>query len=198
MLFRSQPGRFGDRRFRRDRYVYHAGIGSIPEVMAPNLRNRAFRVTATLRVPADGACDGVVVGHGGHSGGYALYLRDRRLHWVNNFLGAQVTTVSAEVDLPVGEVVVRAEFAPTGRFRGDLTLRYGDVPVGTGFIPFTTPVTYGVEPFFVGEQRMTPVSPDLPGPARLPDGVLEVVVIDAFGPPYRDSGAEAEAARASQ
>jgi len=194
----NQPGRFGDRRFRRDRYVYHAGIGSIPEVMAPNLRNRAFRVTASLTIPPDGDCEGIIVGHGGHSGGYALYLRDRRLHWVNNFLGAQITTVSAEVDLPAGAVTVRAEFVPTGRFRGDIALFYGDVPVGSGHLPFTTPVTYGVEPFFVGEQRMTPVSPALTGPARLPEGVLEQVVIDAFGPPYRDADAESRAAQAIQ
>src|SRR6185436_14633279 len=40
----NQPGKFGDRRFRRDRYVYPAQIGSIPESMAPNLRNRAFSI----------------------------------------------------------------------------------------------------------------------------------------------------------
>ncbi|MFM8971055.1 MAG: arylsulfatase, partial [Actinomycetota bacterium] len=119
----------------------HSGIGSIPEVMAPNLRNRAFRVTAVLQVPETEPVDGIIVGHGGHSGGYALYLHGRRAHWVNNFLGAQITTVSAEVDLPPGEVVVRAEFTPTGRFRGDLALWYGDVPVGSGHLPMTTPVT---------------------------------------------------------
>src|SRR5207302_2950384 len=40
----NQPGRFGDRRFRRARYVYRPGMGSIPESMAPNLRNRAFAI----------------------------------------------------------------------------------------------------------------------------------------------------------
>ncbi|MFM8971056.1 MAG: hypothetical protein ACKOOG_00125 [Actinomycetota bacterium] len=45
---------------------------------------------------------------------------------------------------------------------------------------------------------MTPVSPVRPGPARLPDGVLAQVVIDAVGPQYRDADAEARAAQASQ
>jgi arylsulfatase len=121
----NQPGRFGDRRFRKDRYVYRAGVGSIPETMAPNLRNRAWTITATLRVPgdADAPTDGIVVGHGGHSGGYALYLAGRRLHYVNNLLGAEITTVDAEVELPAGEQVVSATFTPTGRFAGDVELR---------------------------------------------------------------------------
>ena len=34
------PGRHGDRRYRRNRYEYYAGIGSLPDAVAPNLRNR--------------------------------------------------------------------------------------------------------------------------------------------------------------
>ena len=47
----------------------------------------------------------------------------------------------------------------------------------------TTPLTCEVEPVFVGEQRMTPVCPDLVGPARLPEGVLGHVVVEALGKP---------------
>jgi arylsulfatase len=194
----NQPGRYGDRRFRRDRYVYHPGISSIPETMAPNLRNRAFQILGVVRISSDGPCDGVIVGHGGHSGGYALYLLDRRLHYVNNLLGSQVTTVSAEVEVPAGEVLVRATFTPTGRFQGDVELWYGDVPVGRGHVPLTTPVTYGVDPFFIGEQRMTPVAPALAAIGPLPDGVLSHVVIEAEGKAYRDPAAEARAALALQ
>jgi arylsulfatase len=173
-------------------------MGSIPESMAPNLRNRAFEIAAVLHVPDDGECDGVIVGHGGHSGGYALYLAGRRLHYVNNLLGSQITTISAEVELPADDVVARATFSPSGRFQGDLQLWYGDVPVGRGHIPMTTPITYGVEPFFVGEQRMTPISPALAGPARLPGGVLDRVTVEGLGPPYRDPEGEARAALAIQ
>ena len=194
----NEPGRFGDRRFRRGQYEYHAGVGSVPEVMAPNLRNRAFEIRALLHIPDAGDCGGVIVGHGGHSGGYALYLAGRRLHYVNNLLGAQITTISAEVDLPPGDLLARATFTPTGRFQGDLELWYGDVPVARGHIPMTTPLTYGVEPFFVGAQRMTAISPALPGLAALPVGILERVALEAFGPPYRDPEGEARAGLAIQ
>jgi arylsulfatase len=194
----NQPGRFGDHRFRRERHVYHPGISSIPEALAPNLRNRAFQIAATLTIPAEGPCDGVIVGHGGHAGGYALYLLARRLHYVNNFLGAELTTVSASVELPPGAIVVRATFTPTGRFQGDLELFYGDVPVGRGHIARTTPLTYGVDPFAVGYQRMTPIAPGLEGEAALPAAVLDHVVIEAVGEPFRDPPAEARAALAMQ
>jgi len=194
----NQPGRFGDTRHRRERYVYHAGISSIPESMAPNLRNRPFQITAALRVPADAPCDGVVVGHGGHSGGYALYIDGRRLHYVNNLLGAQITTVAAGVQLPDGEVLARATFTPTGRFTGEIELWYGDESVGSGVIPVTTPLTYGVDPFAVGYQRMTPISPALHGAAAMPDGVIDHVVIEATGRAYRDPDGEARAALSIQ
>ncbi len=195
----NQPGVHGDRRFRRERYVFHAGISSIPEMLAPNLRNRLFQLSAALQVPAVGeACDGILVAHGGHSGGYALYIADRRLHYVNNFLGTQYTTVSATVQLPVGDVLARATFTPTGRFQGTLELWYGDVPVGRGHIPVTTPITYGVDPFSVGYQRMTPISPNLHGRAEIVAGVLDHVVIETTGPAHRDPAAEQQAALAQQ
>jgi arylsulfatase len=194
----NQPGRYGDRRFVQDRYVYRPGISSIPESLAPNLRNRAWQIAAALTVPADGPCEGILVAHGGHSGGYALYLKDRRLHYVNNVLGASITTVSAEVTLPAGEVLVRATFTPTGRFKGDVELWYGDVPVGRGHLAFTTPLTYGSEPFAVGYQRMTPICHDLHGAAELTPGVCERVMIEAVGEAYRNPEAEARAALAQQ
>jgi arylsulfatase len=178
--------------------VYHAGISSIVEHLAPNLRNRSFQLAAALTVPAGGAPDGVIVGHGGHSGGYCLYVQGGRLHYVNNLLGAAHTTVSAEVALPPGEVLVRAVFTATGRFQGEVELWYGDVPVGRGSIPRTTPLTYGVDPFFVGEQRMTPVSPITAGLGLLPAGMLDHVVIDAIGAAYRDPDGEARLGMARQ
>jgi hypothetical protein len=62
----------------------------------------------------------------------------------------------------------------------------------------TTPLTYGVEPFSIGGQRMTPIAPGLEGRAALPAGVLDHVVIEALGPPHRDPEGEQRAALAIQ
>ncbi len=194
----NQPGRHGDRRFERQRYVYHPGISSIPEAMAPNLRGRAFQVLAALEVPFEGPTDGVIVCHGGHTGGYALYVKGRRLRYVHNLLGTKEFVVAAEVDLPVGPVLARMTFTPAEGTAGDVALWYGDVPVGQGRVPRTTPFTYGFDPFCVGAQPLSPIAADLPGRSAIPEGMLDHVVIEVAGRPRRDPAARARAALALQ
>jgi len=41
-----------------------------------------------------------------------------------------IVSRAASVELPVGEVLVRATFTPIGRFAGGVELWYGDGPVG--------------------------------------------------------------------
>ena len=125
-----------------------------------------------------------------------LFRSGRRLHFVNNLLGFEVTVVSAAEQLPVGDVTARAVFTPTGRFRGDIELYYGDVPMGRTHIPRTTPITYGVDPFFIGAPRMTPVSHATEHLGECP--VVDHVVVEALGEPYRDPVGEARAALSQQ
>ena len=96
----------------------------------------------------------------------------------------------------VGDVTARAVFTPTGRFRGDIELYYGDVPMGRTHIPRTTPITYGVDPFFIGAPRMTPVSHATEHLGECP--VVDHVVVEALGEPYRDPVGEARAALSQQ
>jgi arylsulfatase len=173
----NQPVRGADSRYRRDRFLFHPGIGSLPQLVAPNLSNRAWRMQAQLVVP-ESVAGGVLVCHGGHAGGYVAYVRDGRLHFGYNHLGSSLTTVSAEVALPTGPVVARIEFTPTGAFAGDVDLFYGDVPVGQGHLPRTTLVTFGVHGFTVGYQNGTPVSPLYAGRNEFTDGALAQVVIE--------------------
>ena len=161
----NQPGRFGDRRFRRERYVFHSGHLVDPrDHGAEPAQPAASRSLAALDVAGDGdRATGSSSATAATAGGYALYLAGRRLHFVNNLLGAQITTVSASVELPAGRVVARAVFTPTGPFQGDVELFYGDVPVGEGSVPRTTPFMYGPGGFAVGYQAGRPVSEACPG-----------------------------------
>jgi arylsulfatase len=178
----NQPGKFGDRRYRRDRYEFYGGIGPIGEVMAPNLKNRAFAIAAELAVPEEGDVDGVIVAHGGHAGGYAVYVQNRRLHYTYNFVGPEITTVAAEVELPRGGVTGRVVFTKAEHGRGgEVALFYDDVPVGNGAISHTTPLTYGTTNFAVGYQPSGPVVESLVGRADIPPHVLGRVVIEAQG-----------------
>jgi arylsulfatase A-like enzyme len=176
----NQPVVGHDRRFRRHQYVFYPGIGPMSEDVAPNLKGRAHSIQVELDVPASGDVDGIVVGHGSLSGGYALYLKGRRLHYAYNFVGTDTTTVSASVELPVGQSVAVFTSQPNGFGGAEVALRYGDVPVGEGTVPRTTPVTYGMSPFCVGYQGQAPITPALTGRAALPDGVVTRVVIDVL------------------
>src|SRR4051794_1571366 len=173
----NDPVRHRDPRYRRKRYLLHPGIGPMPEILAPNLKGRAFELTAALTVPAEGPVEGTIAAHGGHPGGYVAFLRDRRLHFTYNFLAVEITTVSAEEDLPVGEVAARVIVQP-GAGGDAVTLLYGDDLVGEGTIPRRTPVTYGTPGFAVGYQPFGPVDPSLDGRFEIGDGVLDHVVFD--------------------
>jgi arylsulfatase len=195
----NQPGRHGDRRHRRDRYMYYPGIGSLPEVVAPNLRNRGFHIAAELHLVDGADVDGVIVAHGSHAGGYTLFIKDRRLHYVNNMLGATITTVSASIELPpTGDVVARVSFQPTGPLQGDLSMFIDDLPVGQGHIPKTVPISYGVDGFTVGHQRGAPISHMYRAPFAIDHDVLRRVIIDGVGERYRDPVGEQRAALAQQ
>ena len=193
----NQPGRHADRRYRRDRYEYQAGIGVLPAAVAPNLRNRGFRIVADLEIP-DGGAEGVIVTHGGGAGGYALYLQGGRLHWTYNRLGAAITTISSDEELPSGRVEVELTFTPTGWFQGDVVLAREAQPIGKGHVPATTPVTYGLVGFTVGYQRGTPVAPTYEPPFALPKDVLRRLVVEPDGQEYRDPPTEERAALAMQ
>jgi arylsulfatase len=187
----NQPGRHGDPRYRRRRMELFDGVGPLTEALAPNLKNRSFAIAAVLDVPPPGApCDGAIVAHGSHAGGYVLFLKDRRLHYTYNFVGTLLQTVSAEVELPTGPVVARLTFSRTGGLGegGDVSLYYDDVPVGQGTIRHTTPLTYGTPGFATGFQPAGPIGEDLPGRGQMPAGVLRRVVIEALGKdPLRDA-----------
>ncbi len=190
----NEPGKFMDRRYRRDRYELYPGMGPLPESVAPYLKGRPHVITAELTVPVEGPVEGAVVAHGSHSGGYCLFLKDRRLHYAYNFVGTELTVVSASVPLPAGAVTARMEFTPPG----DVALFYGDVAVGEGTIPRVTPITYGMHGFAVGYQPGGPVVPDLQGRAEVTPGVLHRVVVVAAGRVARNAAAEERVNLATQ
>jgi arylsulfatase A-like enzyme len=166
-----------DTRYRRTSYEFLPGIGTIPQIVAPNLAGRPWQILADLDIPEHGAAGAVIV-HGSHAGGYVAYVRDGRLFFDYNHLGRDLTSIGAEVKLPPGPCVARIVFTPDGRSRGDLELYYGDVPVGSGHIPATTLVTFGFHGMTVGHQHGSAVSPGCTGKAAFTPGALKRVVIE--------------------
>ena len=94
----------------------------------------------------NGDAAGVIANHGGAAGGYAIYVKDGRLCYVDNFLGTETTIVRADVPLPRARVTVKCTFASTGTFGGggDVELFHDDVAVGGGNVPRTVPISFGM------------------------------------------------------
>ncbi|MFM8776329.1 MAG: sulfatase/phosphatase domain-containing protein, partial [Actinomycetota bacterium] len=193
----NQPGKFGDKRYRRERYEYRPGIGVIPPLVAPNLRNRSFEILADVMVPASGV-EGAIIAQGSSAGGYAVYVKDKRLHYVHNFLDLYYFSVSAEVDVPIGAHALRVVFTSTGRFKGEVSLFYDDLPVATGAIPATVPVFFGVYGLTVGYLRGSSVIRGVDSPVTFTDSALQRVVVAPSGHSWRDPEGDGRVAMATQ
>ena len=68
-------------------YDYLPDAAPVPEWQAVNIKNRSFVIGALVDIPAPGA-EGVLFAHGTRFGGHALYVKENRLHYVNNYVGA--------------------------------------------------------------------------------------------------------------
>ena len=192
----NQPGKFSDRRHHRERYIYRPGIGSLPRAVAPNLHNRGFRVIAEVDSP--GSVNGAICAHGSASAGYAIYVRDNRLHYLHNFLGLQRFVAAASVPVPRGKHQLIVDFTMTGRLKGNVELFYDDLPVGSAEIPITVPFFYGTAGFTVGYLRGHSVIEQEHAPFAFTPGSLITVTVEPEGSTWRDPAREDRAARATQ
>ena len=192
----NQPGKFGDRRLRRERYEYKPGIGALPRAVAPNLHNRGFRIVAEVNSP--GSVNGTICAHGSASAGYAVYVRNNRLHYEHNFVGLHRFVAAANVEVPAGQHRLVVQFTMTGRFKGNVELYYDDLPVGAAEIPMTVPFTYSVAGFTVGYLRGHSVIEEEHAPFSFTKGALHRVIVEPEGRTWRDPAREDRAALGTQ
>jgi arylsulfatase len=183
----------------RDRYVYFPGTAAVSEWQAVNTRNRSFAIGALVDIPAPGA-QGVLFAIGSRFGGHAMYVKDNRLHYVNNFVGAEEQLIVGTEDVPTGKgLILSASFEkegmePTHAF-GTLSLYHGETKVGEGKLK-TQLGAYSIagSGLFVGRHSGEPVTDDYPGeaPYAFTGGTINRVAVDVSGEPYVDLEREAE------
>jgi len=152
-------------------------------------------------IPAPGT-EGVLFAQGARFGGHALYVKDDRLHYVNNFVGITEQKIDGTEQVPVAEnLILSASFDkdgedPPGVSTGILSLYHGDKKVGEGRIK-TQPGMFSVagEGLCVGRDSGEPVTDDYPGdhPHHFTGGTIKRVAVDVSGDPYIDLEREAAA-----
>ncbi len=186
------------------RYVYRPGNAPVAENVAPKVLNRPHSITARVEI-RDGA-DGVIVAHGGSSGGYSLFVKDHKLHYVQNYVGAGELHVESAGILPQGEHEVRFEFEPTGSpdvahgkgAPGKGQLYVDGELVGEEQFPVTIPIAIGLgEGLTVGRDELSPVTDRYRPPFAFSGGLVEVVV-EVGGQLIVDKDAEKRIAMARQ
>jgi arylsulfatase len=174
------------------RYRYYPDVAIVPGVQAVNTRNRSFTIGALVDLPAPGA-QGVLFAFGSRFGGHALYIKDNRLCYVNNFVGITQQKVVADVDLLTGEnLILSASFDKDGEespgtATGTLSLYVGDNKVGEGRIK-TQPGDYGLGSGVTVGRSARMVAEDYPGKRPWPftGGTIKFVAVDVSGEPYVD------------
>jgi arylsulfatase len=183
----------------RNRYAYFPGTAPVPEWQAVTTRGRSFVIGALVDIPG-GDAEGVLFAQGTRFGGHALYVKDNRLHYLNNFLGSEEQKVVASEDVPSGEkLILSASFEKTSQepdhTAGTLSLFHGDKKVGEGEIK-TQLGAFAIagSGLYVGRHEGEPMTDDFPGPAphRFRGGTIDRVAIDVSGEAYLDLEREAE------
>ncbi|MGH8790914.1 MAG: arylsulfatase [Cupriavidus necator] len=185
----------------RLRYTYYPNTFPVPFNAVPRLLRRQHRITAHLHVPAGGA-HGLVIAEGSAFGGWALFLKDGRAHYVHNCLRMSMHALVSTVPVPTGDVTLEFAFWPTGsksgqpldlnRPRNDLVFAPGEPARGNGTMwingeqagfletVLTAPLMYSfvAEGFQIGENWGTPVAYEHYDGAFKFSGTIRKVVVD--------------------
>jgi arylsulfatase A-like enzyme len=187
----------------KSQFIYFPGGAEIPESVAPNIRNRSYTIAAEVEIGTPEA-GGVLISQGSRFGGHALYVKDGKLKYAYNFVGALVQVVESEETVPAGHAVLSASFEKTSDgmpTEGTLTLHIRDKAVGSGTIR-TQPGKFGLGGggLVFGRSGAEPVTDDYQGerPWSFTGGTIKRVVIDVSGDAFIDLAKEAAAAFARQ
>ena len=177
----------------RDTYLYYPDAAPVSEWQAVNVKNRSYVIGAAVDIPAPGA-EGVLFAHGSRFGGHALYVKDNRLHYVNNYVGIDEQIIIGTEDVPTGDdLILSASFEKEGQdalsANGTLSLYHGETKVGEGKIK-TQLGAFAIAGagVYVGRHAGEPLTDDYPGtaPFAFTGGTVKVVSVNVTGAPYLD------------
>jgi arylsulfatase len=118
-------------------YRYYPGATPLPEFNAAAIRGRSFKIFAAVDID-DPDAEGVIMAVGSRFGGHALFIKERKLWYVNNFIGIppEQQLISPD-ELTVGAHVLGVDFEKEshGEYHeaiGTATLHVDDQAVAKG------------------------------------------------------------------
>jgi arylsulfatase A-like enzyme len=93
----------------RDTYMYYPDTAPVPEGVAVNTRGRSYKIVADIEIK-DPNCSGVIFAHGSRFGGHTLFIKDKKLYYVYNFLGIKPEQQFISPELTPGKYTLGVEF----------------------------------------------------------------------------------------
>jgi arylsulfatase len=196
MLATERPNPEG----KRTRFVYYPGTAAVPEPVAANVRGRSYKIVADVNLTSDS--HGVIFAHGSRFGGHTLFIKDRRLYYVYNFLGIEpeqklVSDILAPGKHTLGVAFTREKTGKHGESLGKAELFVEDKVVATCEMR-TQPGNFSLcgDGLCVGYDSDDRVSKEYDGTTPFSDGTILGVAIDVGDESYLDLEREAVAAMA--
>jgi arylsulfatase len=184
----------------RTRFIYFPHTSPVPESVGANIRGRSYKILADVTTTSDS--HGVIFAHGSRFGGHALFIKDRRLYYVYNFLGIKPEQKLVSEPLAPGKHVLGAAFVREkggqyGESIGKAQLYVDEQVVAEA--PWKTQpghFTLGGDGICVGYDSEDKVSEEYEAPTEFTDGTILGVGIDVSEDVYLDLEKEAAAAMA--
>jgi arylsulfatase len=146
-------------------WTYYGNDVRVPEPIGPHIYPDSHTITTDLTIPEKGS-EGVIAAAGSIDGGWSLYVLDGKLTYHYNLADFEHFTVQAKEPLPSGKVAVKLEYTSKGLKPGGTMNNCATVKLfvngklgGEGTIHMSM-FRHGIEPFDVGRDSISPVSPD--------------------------------------
>lgn len=136
----------------------YTSIVRLPFSAGPYLYTKPFVLTADVTIPSSGG-EGVITCAGGLTGGWSFFLIDGKLNFHYNYFDFENYKVTSTQKVPTGKVILKGVYTPNGPVTGGIMKLYiNDQPAGELKIDKSN-YTLSAEPFEVGQDAISQVSP---------------------------------------
>ena len=186
----------------RERYIYYPDTSPVPEGVAVNVRGRSYKILANVEITGPD-CAGVIFAHGSRFGGHSLFIKDKKLHYVYNFLGIKPEQKFISPPLNEGKLTLGVEFTREatgqhGESLGKAKLYVNDKVVAQGNMKTQAgKFTLSGDGLCIGRDSGDAVSEEYKSPGTFTGGQIFFVGVTVEKAQYLDLEKRAAAAMAA-
>ena len=173
----------------------------MPEGVAVNVRGRSYKILADVEI-TDPDCSGVIFAHGSRFGGHSLFIKNKKLYYVYNFLGIKPEQKFVSKEIKPGKYTLGMEFVRKGtgshgESLGRTTLYVNDKVEAEGDMKTQLgKFTLSGDGLCIGRDSGDSVSEEYQTPGQFKGGTILGVGVTVEKAQYRDLEKAAAAAMA--